>query len=165
VPFYDAATWANFFVATAGAAAAVTGLLFIALSINLQKIIAYPSLPQRAAETVAVFASVLFIALAGLVPQQGSFAFGVEVLAIAVPVWACSTVTQSRALRGVDKSLSRWKKVRVMTLQLAMLPFVAGGVSSCLHAGGGIAWVAMGTVLAVAAGIFNTWVLMVEIVR
>jgi hypothetical protein len=44
------AGWDNFFVAEVGAAAALSGLLFVAVSINLTRILAIPHLPARAAE-------------------------------------------------------------------------------------------------------------------
>ncbi|HEX3901634.1 MAG TPA: hypothetical protein VH853_02220 [Polyangia bacterium] len=45
---YPTAGWESFFVAEVGAAAALTGLLFVAVSINLSKVLAFPQLPGRA---------------------------------------------------------------------------------------------------------------------
>jgi hypothetical protein len=53
----DPATWAAFFTAVTGAAAALVGLLFVAVSINLDKILKNAMLPARAAETLAVLRS------------------------------------------------------------------------------------------------------------
>jgi hypothetical protein len=39
--------WANFFVAEVGAAAAPSGLIIVAISINLQRILSFPQLPDR----------------------------------------------------------------------------------------------------------------------
>ena len=51
---YDPDVWQSFFVAVISAAAALTGLLFVAVSINLDKILKGRSyLPARAAETLA----------------------------------------------------------------------------------------------------------------
>ncbi len=53
------ADWANFFVAEVGASAALTGLVVVAISINLAKILSYPSLPDRAAEAPFALVGVL----------------------------------------------------------------------------------------------------------
>jgi hypothetical protein len=42
--------WNTLLAVQAGAAATLTGLVFVAVSINLAKIVAYPGLPSRAAE-------------------------------------------------------------------------------------------------------------------
>ena len=40
--------WSNFFMAILGAAAALTGLIFVGVSISLTKILSIPTLPGRA---------------------------------------------------------------------------------------------------------------------
>jgi hypothetical protein len=42
---YQPERWHDLFVATAGAAAALAGLIFVAVSINLEQILKYPALP------------------------------------------------------------------------------------------------------------------------
>ena len=49
---YDIAGWTGFLAAAAGVAATLTGLLFVAVSINLARILEFPGLPERAAETI-----------------------------------------------------------------------------------------------------------------
>ena len=48
MPAYSAAEWESLFVAEAGASAALAGLLFVALSINLERILKGIGLPGRA---------------------------------------------------------------------------------------------------------------------
>jgi hypothetical protein len=48
-PTYAAPAWAGFATAVAAATATLTGLLFVAVSINLQRILQYPNLSGRAA--------------------------------------------------------------------------------------------------------------------
>jgi hypothetical protein len=162
---YDGHVWGGFFAASASVAATLTGLLFVALSINLQRILAHPSLPQRAAETLATFAMVLLTALIGLIPEQSGHALGLEILGPSLIVWIASTVLQRRVLRPDTVSRSGWKVFRIVALQLAALPFVVGSLGLIFHAAGGLGWIAAGTLLALTLGILNAWVLMVEIVR
>ena len=44
---YATAPWQNFFIAEVGAAAALTGLLFVAVSINLKQILSFPTVPKK----------------------------------------------------------------------------------------------------------------------
>jgi len=63
-----AADWSNFLVAEAGASAALAGLIFVAVSINISKIIEYPGVSGRAGEALALLIGVLIIATLGLAP-------------------------------------------------------------------------------------------------
>ncbi len=65
---YEPAEWADFGVAVAGAAAALAGLLFVAVSLNLRDILALPQLPARAALTLGL------LVVAG--KQSGAHPFG-----------------------------------------------------------------------------------------
>src|SRR5580693_8815941 len=94
---YLTAGWGNFFVAEVGAAAALTGLLFVAVSINLTKILSFPQLPGRAAESLMMLAGVLVVATLGLVPGQSRVALGAEILGVAVFVWVSPVAMQRRA--------------------------------------------------------------------
>ncbi|SNS82262.1 hypothetical protein SAMN04488107_3903 [Geodermatophilus saharensis] len=46
--------WHDLAVAAVGATAALTGLLFVAVSTNLDRILAFPTLPRRAAATLGL---------------------------------------------------------------------------------------------------------------
>jgi hypothetical protein len=48
VTAYDPELWHDLFVAVAGAAAALAGLVFVAVSINVERILQYKGLPERA---------------------------------------------------------------------------------------------------------------------
>jgi hypothetical protein len=157
------AGWENFFVAKVGAAAALTGLLFVAVSINLTRILAVAHLPARAGETLVVLGGALAVATFGLIPDQSSVALGCEVGATGLLVWGATVRTQWRSYRYVDARL--WLPMRVIGTQLATLPFVVGGA---LLVGGGrsaLYWVVAGVLASFAAGMQNAWVLLVEILR
>jgi len=81
VSAYQLADWANLAVASAGAAAALTGLLFVAVSINLKRILEFPQLPDRAAGTLGLLLTILLVAVVLLAPGQPRQATGVEIAA------------------------------------------------------------------------------------
>ena len=66
------ADWNSFFTAQAGAFAALTGLVFVALSINLKEILSSPGLPGRAGEAVIVLVTPVLVGLSGLLPHQSA---------------------------------------------------------------------------------------------
>ena len=76
--------WHDFFLAQAGAAGVLTGLVFVGVSINLEKILSDPTsgLAGRAAEALVLLVAVLTASCLLLVPGQGALLVGIEVLAI-----------------------------------------------------------------------------------
>jgi modulator of FtsH protease len=113
--------WDNFFVAEAGASAALTGLLFVAVSINLTRILEFHQLPTRAAETLIVLASPLVISTFALVPGQSMRAYGVEIGATGLVVWVLQSLALSRTHKA-DREYSSLG-VRVVTNQLPPLAY------------------------------------------
>jgi hypothetical protein len=76
----QSAGWANFFVAEVGASAALTGLLVVAISINLARILAIAQLPGRAAEGLIILVGAFVLSSVALIPDQSAAAFATEVL-------------------------------------------------------------------------------------
>jgi modulator of FtsH protease len=70
--------WSDFFAAEVGASAALAGLLFVAVSINLRQILKFPHLPTRALEALATLLCVLVISTFALVPGQTALVHGLE---------------------------------------------------------------------------------------
>jgi len=71
---YDASEWTDLFVASAGASAALTGLVFVAVSINIEHILKFEGLPERALGTVLLLLSVVLVSIIGLIPGQSHVA-------------------------------------------------------------------------------------------
>ena len=161
---YATAGWESFFVAEVGGAAALTGLIFVAVSINLTKILAYVQLPRRAAEALVMLTSVLAIASLALVPGQSRVLLGLEITAVALLAWIYPIVLQRRDARLPENKLD-WVVKRALTHQIATLPLLVAGLSVLAGAGGGLYWLVPGTLLSFAGALFNAWVLLVEILR
>ena len=161
---YTTAAWIGFLTADVSAAGALTGLLFVAVSINLAKILSFPKLPARAAETLAILLLVVVTASLGLVPQSGSL-IGVEVIGCTAGLIAVTLAIQLR--HGPDRSTDPlwWFLARIAIVQIPAALFLIGGVSLAVGAGGGLYWFVPGTLIAFIAAVYNAWILLVEIVR
>jgi len=161
---YELEAWHDFFVAVAGAAAALVGLLFVAISINLDRVLAFPTLPRRAANTLGVLGAVLVVAVFALAPGQGTTAIGLEVLVVGAIVTGQSLV-QTRGLGSAPETPRSSTAVHVAMVLAPSLALVLGGLSLVLERGGGLYWVLAAAVLAFASAMVNGWVLLVEIKR
>jgi modulator of FtsH protease len=161
---YDPAEWSDLFVAAAGASAALAGLLFVAVSINIERILKYKGLPERALETLAMLLMVLLISILGLMPDQGHLAIGGEVLAVSLV--AAVLMLRLPTGRGRGESEPRgWLLARWGSRVIAILPPLIGSLSLLAETGGGLYWVAVGFVFAISGAVANAWVLLVEILR
>ncbi|HET6997830.1 MAG TPA: hypothetical protein VFI03_04510 [Solirubrobacterales bacterium] len=161
---YDPAQWSDLFVATAGASAALAGLLFVAVSINIERILGEAGLPDRALETVLLLVAVLLVSVVGLIPGQSSGALGTELLfvslTVALVIFRLPTVGLASFTPPRAWVWSRW------ALRLAgTVPFVIGAASVLFEAGGGLYWIVAGIVFAIVGAVANAWVLLVEILR
>jgi hypothetical protein len=152
--------WDNFFVAEAGAAAALAGLLFVSVSINLTRILQIPTLPWRAAEALLLLLAVLVVALLALVPGQSARLLGVEITVTGAALWAALSLALARS----DRTHSRYL-LRLLSNQLPPIAFVLAGLLIALGHPAGMYWMVPGTFLAFAAGVLDTWVLLIEILR
>jgi hypothetical protein len=92
--------WSTFAVIAGGAAAGLTGLLFVAVSIRIDVIAKSQELRNRAAQTLTLFVSVLFIALLLSIPNQSVRLLGLELLALAVLIGGGMLILDRRASVG-----------------------------------------------------------------
>jgi hypothetical protein len=162
---YTASSWTEFGATVATAAAALAGLLFIAVSINLRQILAVPSLPSRAAQTLILFATPLVGALVLIVPGQARNALGIELLANGLVVGGVQVYLDLTAERSDEDTL--WRRVvgRVFPAVASCACMVVAGATLIGQAGGGLYWLVPSVLVALIFGLVNVWVLLVEILR
>ena len=162
--------WHDFFLATAGAAAVLAGLVFVGLSINLDQIMATPTygLPGRALEALVLLMAVLIVTCLLLVPAQGMVLAGVEVLVVGVADWVAIVTIHLRQLRNwqaLEANLRVNFVGRVVLGQLATLPIVAAGVAVLSWGVSGLYLLVSGVILSFLVAVAEAWVLLVEIHR
>lgn len=161
---YQPAAWHDLFVAVAGAAAALTGLIFVAVSINLSQILKYRALPVRAAETLSVLVGLLLLAVFVLVPGQSRAALGIEVLLLGLVLAAALLYGRLRLPRTAGEPWL-WTVTPLSVILAATVPMIVAGISLLAAAGGGLYWLVAAVILGVTGAMANAWILLVEIQR
>jgi modulator of FtsH protease len=160
---YSPSEWTDLFVASAGASAALAGLVFVAVSINIDRILKFPGLPARALETLMLLLSVLVVSTLALIPDQSHTALGIELLVEGVVI---TVVVTTLAFRSLPSRASRqWLVGRLVVAALGTVPLVVGGATLLAATGGGLYWTVGGILGATAGAVLNAWVLLVEILR
>jgi hypothetical protein len=149
--------WSSFFTAEVGASATLVGLVVIAISINLSRILAIASLPARAAEALIILSGALVVASAALIPDQGLFAYGVEALAVGGSVSISILILQIRSDTPSTPTHGVRNYSRLAISAAASLPLLAGGILLMTGSPVGLD--------CIAAGVATAWVLLVEILR
>ncbi len=167
---YHADQWTDFALAQLGASAALLGLVFVGLSINLKDVIGSRQLVNRALEAVLALGGVLVASTAVLIPDQSMDALGVELLVVAVLVLCVTIRLQLGAAaqvatpghRGPPRSSVLVR--RIFGLGGPILLAVAGAMLLAMEAGG-LYWWPAAIVVAYLGALTNAWVLMIEILR
>jgi hypothetical protein len=157
--------WDNFFIAQLGASAALLGLLFVGVSINLNRILSIPRLPDRAFQSLVLLLTILIISTLFLVPGQSTLGLGIEILVVGVSVWLTNTWLDIGNIRKVEKKFLRIY-YRVMILgQIASLSYIAGGIISIMFGTNGFYFVVPAVIFSFIKAIIDAWVLLIEINR
>jgi len=161
---YRPEQWHDMFVAMAGAAAALTGLIFVAVSINLEQVLKYRALPPRAVETLSLLIGLLVLSVFVLIPGQSLAALGTEMLVLGAALGTALLVKRIRLPRAAGQPLT-WTVTPVAVILAGTLPMAAAGISVLVHGGGGLYWLVPELILGFAGSVFNAWILLVEIHR
>lgn len=155
--------WHDFFVAEAGASAALAGLVFVAVSINIGNIVHSTRLSNRAGTTLALLINILLISTVALISGIDPVVLGALVLVIAGALWVFVVATLVR--RGLDPDLKGRSVVQAVLHQVALVPLLVGGILLANGGAAGLDWVAAGFVLSFLVAVVNAWVLLIEILR
>jgi modulator of FtsH protease len=157
--------WHDFFVAEAGASAALAGLVFVGVSLNLSRILTFPGLPNRALQALMVLLVILLAASLMLIPDQSGLALGIELVGIAGIAWLIGLRMDAGILRGKTDAYRRQHLFNMARFQAAILPSVVGGALLLTGNPGGLYWVAAAMLMSFVRATLDAWVLLVEINR
>lgn len=162
---YDPAPWQNFYVMTGGAAAALTGLLFVAMSLHAQAIMGNKFHRNRAIGTLTSLASQLLLAGAVLIPGQSLTALGIEVEATALfflGMTIRAVLTRGPESGSVHQPWMRRAVELVGGIAWNVL-FNAAGISLLVRGGGGFYLLAAVMFFMFGWNIYIAWSLITEV--
>ena len=146
---YGSEDWRDFAVGVSGASAALVGLLFVAISINLRSIVTSYGLPGRAVHALVLLATPVFISMAVLVPQPGVL-LGIELLVLATITVPTLAWHSNPHHRPPDTPAIGWA-VGVVTPTAALtIGLLVSGIGLITTTLGGIYW--LPPAIAVALG-------------
>ena len=150
--------WGDFFVAAGGAAAALTGLLFVAVALRPREIRNSTLMVGRARSAFYAFVTVLFVALLALAGTSSKL-IGLAEIGVAVGVFALSSPFTMRALRARSLNIRR---AIVYHAGLAMV-VVAGAVRAIQGAGrDSDLLLAVAVLLLLGIALSNSWQLVLS---
>ena len=157
--------WDSFFVAQVGASAALAGLVFVGVSINLQKILQLPNLPGRAAQAIVVLTVVLVQSSLLLIPGESTTVTGLQILVIGAFAWALVIVAERGIWSKTRQEFRRRYLRQIVFKQLAMGFMVLAGILVLLRGDGAVYWLVPGILLSYIVALSEAWVLLIEINR
>ena len=99
-----------------------------------------------------------------LIPQSTRL-MGVEILILVVPMLTVTATRQVIQRRQNRDDPLYWTISRAVSIGLATVAGTVAGFSLALHAGGGFYWLAATALLGIVGGVYNTWILLIEIIR
>lgn len=156
--------WSGFFVAQVGASAALAGLIFVAVSLNLTKILASPHLPTRAFQALMVLMEILIVSSLALIPQP-LYWFGREAIVVSLPIWIAVIVFDVRTLANADREYRQRSLQRMAISQTAAPLFVIGASLTLGFGPAGLYCLAPAIIFSYLIALIDAWVLLVEINR
>ena len=158
--------WSNFFLGELGAAAALAGLLFVAVSVNQARILQLGRMADRGLEALAMLFLTMVVASLPLIPNQPLRLLGAEILAASILTLVMIVSLERAYLRLIEPAHRRHATQMVMFSRLAILTIASAGcIVVCRNDLTGIYLLPPGIFMTFAATGANAWVLLIEINR
>ncbi|MFC1405569.1 MULTISPECIES: hypothetical protein [Streptacidiphilus] len=161
--------WGNFSLVVGGASAALTGLLFVAVSFNAPRIAEHPALRASAGQTLVLFVLPLLSSILLMVPGQPSWVLGLELTVLAAAAGTVLIVVGRDKAAGADRA-DHSATARFLRLLdhsspnlLTVLFLLTGGATVLAGHGGGLYWLVPSAVVALVGGVINAWLFLTRL--
>jgi hypothetical protein len=156
-------SWSTFAEVAGTAAASLTGLLFVAVSIRIDFIARSQELRNRAAQTLSLFGTVLVIAILIAIPGQVTEALGAELTALAVVAGGGLFVLGRRAKADASTQPIRKTLELITPTTIVSILLLVSGVLLVFGVHGGLYVLIVPVLVAVTGGVASAWLFLTKI--
>jgi hypothetical protein len=157
--------WNYFFATSASASGGLIGLLFVAISVNHNRVLASSTLPARALISITFLFNILTKALLFLVPEQKEFKLGIETATSTLVILVAIEILEIFILKHIDKRLRKKQIIGFALAQIALAPFVICSGNMLLNKTDAIYWIVPGIIFSFLKALIDAWVLLIEVNR
>jgi modulator of FtsH protease len=151
--------WHEFYVMVGGASAALTGLIFVAISIHLRSVLATPFFRARARYLTGCLVLVLVTSALVLVPEQSQEAVGAELIVVGVITSVAFAAPVLRLARIAERS-DVDVRVRQAVAWVGLALWVLSGISLIIGHGGGLFILLVGVIIVLNVSVGGAWSLL-----
>jgi hypothetical protein len=141
----------------------LTGLLAVALSMNIRVVVGSPARIARAREALISLTVLLTLSIFVLIPQQGRVALGVELITLSLVVLVITLRLQARTTRRVPTRHRRLWILRIIGLNSATLAITIAGASLVVGRFGGFLWLIYTTLYCLIWSTYDAWSLIIRL--
>ena len=152
---YSPGQWVNFAIGLATASGALTGLVFVAVSLHAADVLGSAFHRRRAESTFVILLGILTASPLLLLPGQGRAAAGIEMFVIG----AVLVYRTARTWPVLRAGLTREAAMSYALGAIAHLLIVLGAIGLIVRAGGGLYVIAAALVLALVRALSDIWTL------
>ena len=150
--------WGNFALVTGGASGALTGLLFVAVSLSRERIAGHPALLGQAGQTLVLLLLPLLLAVLFVLPGASPTALGALLVAMAV-LTGVAMMMIDRGKKPNGPSSDDTLAVLLDRVSPNLIVVVFALIGGCVQLAGsdGLYWVAAASTLSLIGGVVNAW--------
>jgi uncharacterized membrane-anchored protein len=149
--------WDTFAVLAGGAAATMTGLLFVAVSIRVDRIKESKELRNRAGQTLILFGAVVVAAILVAVPAQADWVLGIELVILAALAGTALQLLDRRARTEPSEQPFAHLIDAISPNLVTLLLMLAAGLTLIFGANAGLYVLIAPILTALIGGVTNAW--------
>jgi modulator of FtsH protease len=157
--------WDGFLIAEVGASAALVGLIFVAVSLNLPKILESRALPSRALQALIFLGTVLILSSLLLITNLSVMGAGIIILVGGLCLWGATSRMDLDTYHQVEAAYRGFAVRNAIFDQFAVLAYVLTGIAVLIWGTPALAGLGIAVAISFFKALMDAWVLLVEINR